>query len=176
MAESFHRLRSKLNRAIVAYLVSASATSPDIGGEANISPENDFGTKGYPNTTVHATMSTPEVQMTGLRRIRTLITIKGRLKKEDESLRLAFDKRVAATQDALMLSDDGQTLGYTAAAITAAGRALAVSDPTNNADMADFTCQAIYDAGEGDGVPDEEGSAAVEVLMFDIVCSPSNVD
>lgn len=84
----------------------------------------------------------------------------------------------------MMKSDDGQTLRWTAAAITAAGRALAVAvDATdeaaqfalNNADMTGFTCQEIYDMGEGDGEADGEGCSWEEILMFDVVASPSNV-
>ena len=123
--------------------------------------------------------------MTGVRRIAVQISIKGQAGKDDSS-RVQFDKRVGATYDALMMSDDGQTLNATAAGITAAGRALAVaSDPNDpasvdlaskNSDMADFTCQAVYDTGEGDGSADAEGCSWEEILTFDIICSPSNVD
>jgi hypothetical protein len=182
MPASFSNLRSKLNRAITAYLVSVGG---DCGTIANIFPANIASDKTYPNTTVRATLSQPEVQMTGIRRIRVHIEIKGQpsgdpSEADIEKARVDFDKRVSATEDAMMQTEDGETFRETARLITAAGRALATNpDATiaaNDADMVDFTCQAVYDAGEGDGEPIENGPAWFEILMFDIVCSPSNVD
>lgn len=172
----FNRLRSKLNRAIAAYLVSAGAGSAD-----DVSPANSRQSKGYPNTTVRATIAKPEVPLTGIRRITVHISVKGSAVQEnsetsEEAAREAFDQRLAQTADALMQSDDGRTIRATAAAITAAGRQLAVDNPTDHADMADFTCQAWYDGGEGDAPPDEVGTSWEEILIFEAVCSASNVD
>lgn len=186
MAAPYSNLRSKLNRAIAAYLVSVGA-----GSIEDVAPANSAGSSKYPNTTVRATMSKADVALTGLRRISVQISIKGSAtiginEPNKDVSRLNFDTRVANTDDALMQTDDGQTLRATAGLIAAAGRALAVvvdpNDPksvlfaANNADMVDFTCQGWYDVGEGDGEANEEGCSWEEILMFEALCSPSNVD
>ena len=185
MAESYNKLRSKLDRAVAAYLVSVGA-----GGPNDCLPHNTVLANTYPNTDVHSTLSRPEVALTGLRRVMVHISIKGSAvlkpgEPNKDVLRVNFDKRVADTYDAMMQSDDDQTLRYTCGLITTAGRALAVAvdnseaaalNAANNADMVDFTCQAIYEAGEGDGTADAEGCDWENVLMFEVVCSPSNVD
>ena len=197
MAEPFNRLRSKLNRAIAAYLLNPNAylAVPDAslvpcGAKDDILPANAITPNTYPNTTVQATLSKVEVPLTGLRRISVHLSIKGSAVQEvgepnPEQKRVEFDQRIANTYDALMQSDDGQSLRATARAITAAGRALAVPvDNTaaalqlaaNNADMADFTCQAWFDSGEGDGMANAEGCSWEEILMFEALCSASNTD
>jgi len=153
-------------------------------------PANTTSPNKYPNTTVRATLSLAEVALTGLRRVKVHISIKGSAvqrpgEPNEGASRVEFDKRVATTYDALMQTEDGQTLRGTAAAITEAGRALAVAVDgseeaqqlaANNADMVDFTCQGWYDAGEGDGEADAEGCSWEEILMFEALCSPSNTD
>lgn len=171
----YNNLRSKLDRAICAYLIAQGVGTAD-----DVSPWNSVTTNTYPLTTVHSTISKPEVNFTGNRRISVQISIKGSAANatnndDPDSVRAAFDARVAETMDALMQTDDEQTLNYTANAITAAGRALATSSPKDNADMADFTLMEWYESGEGDGPtgPDEEACAWNEILMFDAVCCAS---
>ena len=185
MIAPFNNLRSKLNRAIAAYLVSQGC-----GGVGDVVPANSRQPKSYPNTTVQSTLSKPEVPLTGLRRVTVHISIKGSAvidpsEPNPEVARINFDKRVAQTYDALMQSDDDETLRATAAAITEAGRALAVpADDSpeaaqfaaNNSDMEDFTCSSWYDMGEGDGEPSGEGCAWNEILIFEALASPSNTD
>lgn len=182
MPEPISKIRSKLARAVTAFLISVGG---DCGTKDDIFPANTAGDKEYPNTTVRATTSTPEVTNTGLRRVRLQIEVKGQPSgapsaANDDQDRKAFDDRVGATQDTLLLSDDGVTLQFTARAITAAGRALAASaDPkiaAANADMADFTCSDLFEMGEGEALPIENGPAWHEVLLFDALCSPSNTD
>lgn len=134
---------------------------------------------------------TPEVPLTGIYRIQTALSLKGSASQDpsEPNVQLArtqFDNRIATVYDALMQSDDGDTLKATARLITAAGRALAtVIDPldpasvrfaSNNADMADFTCTDWYDGGFGDGQADAEGCSWEEILLFDAVCCSANVD
>ena len=177
MAAPFNRIRSKLNRAIVAYLIEQGCGSAD-----DTFPENTQAIRSYPNTTVRAGVATPTVLNTGIRSIPVHIRIRGSASEDPEKKddandpRTLFDARLSVVYDALMQSDNGRNLKATATAITDAGRALAVSDPTNNADMADFTCQQWVDGGEGDGAPDGEGNAWEEILIFNTICSPSNVD
>jgi hypothetical protein len=176
MAAPFNRLRSKLNRAICAYLIKEGC-----GTAADTAPENSQQIKSYPNTTVRAGIATPNPALTGNRDIPVHIGIRGSAVRDPANLtdvttaRKAFDDRLASVYDALM-QGDGATLRATAAAITAAGRALAISAPGTNADMADFTCQAWYDGGEGDAEPDQEGTRWEEILIFRAFCAPSNVD
>jgi hypothetical protein len=186
MAAQFNNVRSKLNRAIAAYLVSVGC-----GGVDDVLPANVRTFKTYPNTLVRATMSTPDPPLTGVREVTVHISIKGTATEYPNepnpgTSRVAFDDRVAQTYDALMQSDDGETLRATAEAITESGRALAVAvDDSadavlcaqNNSDMLDFTCSAWYDMGEGEGDgTSAEGTSWEEVLIFKARCSPSNVD
>ena len=182
MSAPYNVLRSKLTRAVTAYLISVGA-----GSASDTTPERSTGENPYPNTTVRADASRPEIQMTGIRRIMLHISIKGSASQVPDEpnpdvARLAFDARCGVTYDALMQTDDGQTLNATCALITAAGRAMATAvdaTPTaiqfaaNNADMADFTLQALYDMGEGDGSADANGCDWEEILLFEAVCSPS---
>lgn len=187
MAAPFNKIRSKVDRAVAAYLISVGAGGPD-----DTVPANTRQPKTPTNTTVRATLSIAEVHFTAVRRVKLQISIKGSAvlnpgePNPDGTGRKAFDDRISAVYDAMMQSDDGETLRFTARAITAAGRAMAVSvqpgNPAsdqfaaNNADMVDFTCQAVYDMGEGDGEASDEASSWEEILLFDILASPSNVD
>lgn len=186
MAAPFNKLRSKVDRAICAYLISVGAGGPD-----DTVPANTRIPKTATNTTVRSTLSMAEVPMTAIRRVKLQISIKGSAlinpgEPNPDEARKAFDDRIAAVYDAMMQTTDGETLRSTALAITAAGRAMAVSQQpgnpasdlfaANNADMVDFTCQAVYDMGEGDGEASDEASSWEEILLFDILASPSNVD
>jgi hypothetical protein len=186
MAAPYNKLRSKVNRAIAAYLISAGA-----GSTTDTVPANTKTVKVYPNTTVKATLSLPEVHFVALRRVKVHISIKGSATQDPtetdlDAPRKLFDDRVSQVYDAMMQTSDNQTLHATALLITSAGRALAVSQqPGNpasdqvaadNADMVDFSLQAVYDMGEGDGEPSEDGTSWEEILMFDVLASPSNVD
>lgn len=190
MTTHYSNLRSKLDRAICAWLVNQL-----VGGVDNILPFASVKISPYPNVEVHSTLSKPDPDFSGNRRVQVQISIKGSATKDpnnpdSENPRIQFDNLVAAVGDALMQTDDnGVSLNATARGITTAGRALAV-DSTNgaipaavqfakdNADMVNFTCQMWIDAGEGDGEidADEEGCSWNEVLMFEALACPSNVD
>lgn len=184
MSAPFNNLRSKLDRAICAYIVS----QPDCGTKDDVLPGNSSAKRGYPNTTVRSTLSKPEENFTGNRRVNVHISIKGQVAPNDDGAsQTAFDTRVANTYDALLQTDDEQTLKFTAAEITTAGRALAVdasngADPVQvafaaaNADMADFTCLDWYEAGEGDGPADAPGCSWENILLFDAVACPSAIN
>lgn len=182
---AYGNIRSKLTRAICAYLVSKG----NCGTVNDILPNFTTANSGYPNTAVTATISRPDSQFTGSRRIPVQISIKGSATQDDAETnpnqpRVDFDNRVQNTSDNLMQTDDEMTLNFTAAAITAAGRAMAVdasngADPVqaqfaaDNADMADFTCQNWFESGEGDGQADEEGCSWEEILLFEAIACPS---
>jgi hypothetical protein len=144
----------------------------------------------YPITIIRPAKGTPEVPLTGLLRVVVLVTIMGSAthgegEPNPDLARVNFDARVAQTFDALMQTSDGQTLNATAQAITTAGRALAtavdasaegVQLASNNADMADFTCAAVYDGGFEDTEPDAEGCSWCETLVFEMVCCGSAIN
>lgn len=124
MATPYHNLRSKLNRAIRAYLISQGCGEAD-----NIHVGFTVATREFPNTTVKAAIGTPDSPFSGNYKIRVIVTVKGRAAKNNqpgdpELARIKFDERLARTFDALMQTDDSQTLRYTAKAITSAGRGL----------------------------------------------------
>ena len=69
------------------------------------------------------------------------------------------------------------TLPFTVAAeITRLGRALAVSDPTNQADMADFTCSYVEFKGSQRAESDGVDFFIKEVRNFEMRACPYNVD
>jgi hypothetical protein len=186
MLAPFNNVRSKLNRAIVAYLINCG----NCGGPGDIFPANSGLPKTFPNTIVKATIAKPEPNFTGSYRIPVWIKVRGSAGSNNQNTdldaqRFQFDQRLGFTQDNLMMTSDQQTLLYTAQQITACGRALvnpidqsaaSLQFAKNNADMADFTCQNWYDDGMGDGEPDEEGCDWVEIFQFIAVCCGSNVD
>ncbi len=179
-------LGSKVDRALVAYLCSVGG---DCGTITNITPANSFRPITYPHTTVIARRATPDPTNTGSNWIDVTVQIwfsavASPKETNYEAARVALDKRVGATADALLLTnDDGQSLKAILPLINAAARALATAvspnDPNlaaNNADMADFTLTAWHDNGWERGKPDESGNAWVENLHFRCLASPYNVD
>lgn len=186
---SYHADGSKLDRAIVAYLVGLM--NPDIGSKDDIFPCNYQEQNSLPCTIVTAKRATPRTPIVGNYEWQVHIAIKSiALAADDESQggnpgmnRVLIDKRVSATNDALMQTDDQATLDATAAAITTAGRALAVpvdGSPEaaqlaqNNADMADFTCLQWLDGGFERGTP--EAGHFMEVLIFNAVACASAIN
>ena len=185
MAAPFTTLRSKLNRAICAYLVSQGA-----GSTKDTQPSFTQSTLAFPNTTVRATTGTPDPPFTGNYRIQVWISIKGSASESTtepnpDLRREEFDNRIATVADALMTGNGYNSLSDTANAITAAGRALAtVIDPNdpasvqfaaNNADMVDFTLIQWIDRGFGDGQADSQDCTWEEILIFEAYCCSSNV-
>lgn len=166
----FNNVRSKLARAIAAYLIAQGAGTAEDTSAANVTDDST-----YPRTTVRPGIASPNPPLTGNYRIRVMISIKGSAVSDiGQNARVSFDTRVGAICDAMMNSDDSQTLIATAQGITAAGRALAIAD--DNADMSDFTCLDVYDAGFGEGEASSEGTSWEEVLLFDADCCGANVD
>jgi hypothetical protein len=175
MPAPYNNLRSKLNRGICAYLIGQA-----VGTVANVLSSNSSVDKTYPLVTVQAVRGTPDPPLTGDYRCQIHVSVKGSNvqdpKQSPQANRILFDNLCAKTYDALMTTTDNGTLLSTALLITAAGRALATSDPTNNADMADFTVQNWFDGGFGMGDPDAEGCSWIEVFLFEAICCASNTD
>lgn len=180
MPAPYHNLGSKLDRAIVAYLISAAA-----GTAADILPANSRAKKNYPVTVVQSRRGIPNPDLSGnyLVDVRVMVEYSAVQEPNEanaEKNRVAADLRLAKTYDALMQSDNDEDLRATCGLIEAAGRALvnagSATDKANNADMADFSINGWYDKGFERGEPDQEGCAWVEVLNFQCSCVPSNVD
>jgi len=142
MPDPYYDLSSKITRAIRALLISSGA---DIAANIIAAPASTDRT--VPNTTIDAGDSVPEIQGTGIWRFPNItITLKDSAAIQPGATNLsapllAANARFSSCVNTLLKSDDLSTLLYTAKAITTAGRALATSDPTNSADMADFTIQ-----------------------------------
>jgi len=176
---AYHNLRSKLDRAVVAYLISVGA-----GSDKDTFPANSIESTEYPLTVAQTLGGIPDPVLVGNYKMRIAVSVKGSVSKfiddtNDQAARMAHDERVSDVFDALMQSDDDRTLRATARLINAAGRALAmypVDIAAHNADMADFTIIQWLDGGFGDGKSDEAGCDWIETLYFDVIACPSNVD
>jgi hypothetical protein len=180
MASPFSNLQSKLERAIVAYLISKGC-----GTSNDIVPFEYEITRKSLMTTVNTGIAVPDVQFTGNYRIPVVVSVQASASEEPNATnpaaqRLAFDARVALTGDMLVQTGNGQNLQATATDINAAGRALATTgsaqDQTNNADMGDFTINGWFEAGFGKGEAKDEGCIWEIVLLFTAVGCGANVD
>jgi hypothetical protein len=180
VAAPYSNLRSKLNRAVAAYLIGAG-----VGPAASIKPANVRTPKVFTdsvNTTVRARLGKPDIKFSGNYNILLHLIIRGSAMTSneqpgDEDARQLFDARIAAVYDAMMQSDNGTGLEWAANAITDAGRALATTDiwddapASAHADMADFTMLDLQDGGFGDANPNEQEHIWEEILVFEcVVC------
>lgn len=173
---------SQLDRAIVAWLISQGVGTDPV---CSVLPANSTSDNPYPNITVYATRSQNEPALAGNKTFTVQVRIASQAStavndENPENARVILDLLTGQCAYQLLQSNDGQSLNLTAMNITAAGRSLAASaDPivaANNADMANFTCQYLFDQGQTRGKPSEEGAAWIEVLNFSAVANPSAVD
>jgi len=176
---------SQIDRAIVAYLASVNAGYITDDLAAQILPANSPVEKGQYTIVVHAVRGQNQPERVGNKLFNIQIRIEYSAVTEvsdpnPEGARVLLDQVVGQVAYALLQSDDGQSLNYTARAITTAGRALSntgtAQSKANNADMANFTLQYLFDQGQTRGEPNEEGASWVEVLNFDATCIPVAVD
>lgn len=159
---------SQLDRAIIAYLISL-----EVGTSENIYPAHTSIEKVLPSITVKSYSSSHE-QQSGVENYQVSIQCMAEA-VIDSSTPTVIDNLVGLVMAAMLQSEDGETLDYTAAQITETGRALAVSDPDSNADMADFTLNHLYYKGAQRGKPDDDNSIWAEVRNFEAHVSPSNL-
>jgi hypothetical protein len=181
-----YNLQSKLERAIVAYLVSKGCgTNLDIFPFESLRDRSLFLPGSTGNTTIQTSTALVDIQFTGNYRIPVLVSVQGSISQGPGATnpggpRVAFDGRVAVTGDFLNQTDNGQNLQATATDITAAGRLLATTgsaqEQANNADMVDFTINGWFEKGFGKGEAKEANAAWEIVLLFECVCCPANVD
>lgn len=192
MAAPFYNLRSKLDRAIVAYLQTEGVADNIYTALNSTAKDIDISTSPAVFVRSHTGRVYTENPYSGVYVYQVEVCAEGSAAaqpedKNPEEARMQLDEVFSGTVDALMYSDanDGSPFLFTADAITAAGRALATNPnaqiAANNADMVDFTCQAWSpsDPAFDGGNPRAEGGADTtvwkEIANFQAVCCASNV-
>lgn len=182
MGAPFSNLRSKLDRAIVAYLQGAGVAN-------SIFPANrsgDIDISDGPVVIVRSHSGVPEASNGGVWRFRVEVGIHASAGPQpadanDQTERISLDGVLAATGDALCMQYDG-TGDYQATAdqITFAARQSAQLAGATNPDLADFTLQWWGVSGLDGGNPRIDGTSAdtnvfKEIMVFEAVCCASNV-
>ena len=194
MAAPYGNSRSKLDRAIVAYLIYRGiGVNPPVMTAANVFPCKGEAANVYPRVVVTTMKGTPEPGMTGRYRCTVWISVKSTATEvvtntNPSNAIVKFGQLLASVSDAMMGSDNSNpnpagSLRGTAEEISIQGRLLATTgsatDQANNADMVDFTCGALYDDGFGISTnddSDEGGTAWEEVLSYIAAMSNANTD
>ena len=163
---------SKLDRAIVAYLLTLGAAYTS----ANTCPANYNVDNTYPNVTVGCSSWEASPLYVGNQRcqftVRFEFSAVQAVGDKSQAARIALDAFVGAVTDALSLTDDNQTLNKTCSLINEAAYALAAAQPVTDGDLADFTMIMLMNNGGARGKPDTEGTAWVEEFNYiaDIAC------
>lgn len=185
MAAPYCFIDYKLERAVVAYLISKS-----VGTVTDTFPSLSVGARTYPLTTVMAVNGQEDPDWTGNTRITLWVSVKGSASQDANAADIqaqikAFYQRVASVWDALRQTSNGNDLSATALDITTVGRATAVAVDgsaaaikfaADNADMVDFTVLQWAAIGFGQPKADEGGNAWERILQFTVLCCPKNVD
>jgi hypothetical protein len=170
-----HNLGSKLDRAIVAFLVAGGITG-------NVYPAKRSAAKELPNVVVGARDMdmAPGDSLSGNRA--AVVTIAVRYKPEikpeinaedDESQEQRVDSDELFAQVLDLVMTYGQSTDLLCDAINAAAQAQAVADPTNSADLADFSVFGIELLGETRGFDDD--GIWNEMIRLRCHCAPQNV-
>jgi len=173
---SYHNLLSKNDRAIVAYLLAKKVGTP-----ADVLTAKRSANRPKPCTVVWSERAAP-IEKTGSYTASVSIMVRTSapmdpVSEDAAQPQLDSDARVAATFDAMFTMDDPaaeyDSKGV-AAQVTAAARALAASDPVHNADLADYTCLDVRDAGP-EASFEENTDVWVDTLNLQVDCCPSDV-
>lgn len=170
MAAPFQKMLSKTARALVAYIL---ATPPDGLTAVNCVPTKKSTDKtGTPLVICHCGQWSPDEANPGRSIVTADIIVKTENSGSDETKRKDSDALQGSTFD-LFYSDIGTTdLTVLADAITNAARAVAASDPDNNADLADFKCDEIRILG-GSVDCDEQATVWTDTLQIELYVRPS---
>lgn len=185
MGAPYSKLRSKLDRALVAYLTAQGVANTVLPARSSSTLDVSNG----PVVVVRSHSGRPEAApAAGIWRFQVEIAVYGEAapapaNADPDAQRFSLDDVFGATVDALMQSADlGQSLDATTAAVNAAGRALAQSSnatvAADNADMADFTLQFWIPTGLDAGNPkgDDQETVWKEIATFEAVANCFNVD
>ena len=169
----FHDLLSKTDRALAAYVI---ATATGVSGIAAMTYAGKRSlTKSRPNITAFAESWTPDPNNLGSYIIKASINvITSAVLTQGESepdRRKASVSLVSSIFDVFYNSIDNLDTTPIADAITAAARALAVSDAANNSDLADFKCDEFQVTGGGLDF-DAENAFWRDTLEIELHCRP----
>ncbi len=163
-----NNLLSKLDDAIVAYLVAEGAGYPDDSGAATVYPAKISSNKSVPCTIVHSSRAEPELQYSGRYVVTTMVMIKYAGPEEynqtEGAAKEASDLRVSTTFDLLIPGgnthqDSDQIANAINAAAAAAGLTVTVFG-------------IMVDSIELDFAED----VWVDTLTLRIVASPSTIN
>lgn len=164
MAIGSHNILSKLDRALVAYLISVGA-----GTENDTYPAKRSDNKDLPNTVCHSQKWRYLVPNSGVYVVTTQVMVRTDPSVDVDEVaadkKSASDERVSTVFDAFF-ADVINSSEILAAAITAAAR------NTGDEDLQDFTVDSCVAEG-GDGGFDQKGNAWMDAIDLEIVCRPS---
>ncbi|HRV30442.1 MAG TPA: hypothetical protein P5169_01945 [Kiritimatiellia bacterium] len=162
---AYHNICSKLDRALVAYLLSLNLGTPD-----DILPAKRAATRSLPLTVCFTERADP-IPNTGSYTCRATILLKSHAADTSPA---ASDARTAATFDAFhtILDHSHWDSKKIAAQITAAARAASATPGAE--DLADLTLLDVR-LGAQEAAYDHDGDVFVESLQLEIDAAPSNV-
>lgn len=167
---------SMLERAIAAYLIDSGC-----GSDEDVLAGFGVTEKKYPCIIVQASDSQNDRQ-TGNEAFEVqLICKQSATVKAGETnpiaKRVALEQKIGLAHAAMVATDTlGQDIKTAWDAITAAGRALAVSDPDNNADMAEFAVLGMNYSGSSRPAPDAESNSWQEIRHFVVLACARAID
>lgn len=167
MAAPYHCICSKLDRALVLYLISRGA-----GTLADTFPAKRSLNAPLPATVAWTNRATP-IPNTGSYTCRATVQVKT---SANDHTPAASDARTAAVFDAFYTVEDGSELDSKkiAAQITAAARAAALAAPADLADLADFTALDVR-LGDQEADFDADSDLWLDTLSLEIDAAPADV-
>lgn len=177
MADYIPNLGSQLDRAIRAMLIADEAVTAD-----QCFIVTDFRTRPAPPLLdIKTVQGIPVVPFTGNYECTVDLFFKFSAVTDTEADRVAMDQFIGKSCYSLFRGDYDHGLPTVCAAMNTAGRALAVSDPVNNGDMANFTADYIVPGMMSRGYPINEeggvdGSYWVEKRSYNITACSRNID
>jgi hypothetical protein len=164
-----HKILSKTDRALVAYLISVGA-----GDAATIVPAKRSLEKPLPVAIVFSARA--RLISAGVYEVNCSVMVKSSasidVDDDDTAPKAASETLIGAVADALEAGIDAHEQGHQLAdAITAAARA---SQNPEDADLAQFTVQDIKNLGPEAGI-DRNGPAWVDTINLELVACPKDV-
>ena len=160
-------LQSKINRAVRAWLVSQNA----VAATQCIAAPASFG-RTLPLTVIETGDGMAILEQPGnfhFADVRITMEDSAAVQPnmaDPQTPRANANAHWTAVANALSQSNDNYTLLYTAQQITIAGRALATSNPADDADMADFTMLWWEPAMQGSAKKAEDGTFWQREIAF----------
>ena len=183
MADFIPNLGSQIDRALLALFIADGCVTAD---QAFI--VTDFRTRPptLPLLDIKTTSCVPVLPFTANYTCTVDLFFKFSAVVEDAdpdpgSYRRMMDEFIGVVGYSLFRGDYGDGLPAVCAAINAAARALAVADPVNNADMADFTISNLTPGAHRRGYPigaegGVDSSCWVEQRTIEVIACSRNID